>query len=714
MKAPAATSDNRALAERAGQADTSTPEFSGQQPTDSSLAERAASRRWFWWILVAVLGLRLGYIAEIRRHPEQGFPDICILQGTPWFDARTWHDLGEDLAAGRGIHIWEGRRPLYAWLLGAIYAVGGVRYELALAANALCGALAVAGAFLVAEAWCGRWLALALATRMALEPVAFSCAATTLSETLGLALLVWHVWAWQRGLASGELAQLGWAGVWLGLSNVARPLTLLSAPGLVLVTVGALGRPWKRALWGGLYVAAGVTVTVAPFVAWNYGRNGILTLSDNTAGDLYGVAAPHWGRWEPAIERELTERKLYQVQERYDWLMGEVRRHLREHPEVFATRVRDYFVQALVVARSGAWWCLPVVLLSNLPSAWRRRRIPWLSLLLVGGVVGELWLTRAGDWAELPGPLRAALLTTLVVPAITWRDRRGLFLGNLVLATLVAVSLFGSFMDRLFLMFEWALWLWLLGGWQRLLVAAGEGPALAGAPAGSETPSPLAGDRALAWGGRVVGGLLALGLCLVFARHWLLPAPPPAWADPLACDPTPALSRLMVERPEPFLAAERAVFPPGSRLRTSAHWFDPPAHGQLTYVYGQLDSESPYFPGPVPPERLPLAIASRDYPRTLLAVVFFGPNGDWGTHPLLWPGDERRQAGKYYLVLGRWNLLTASVPVIEGLVRVPWDPETQEVDTDRAEWALASEPHAQSLAELQRAAESSPALEDVP
>ncbi|MDX2167136.1 MAG: glycosyltransferase family 39 protein, partial [Deltaproteobacteria bacterium] len=186
-----------------------------------------ASRLEGWlgatWVLGAVLGLGLA----IR------LAHFVALSGSPFFDslvldARYYDAWARDIAAGKWIGdaaFWVD--PLYAYLLGIVYAVAGHDLLWARLINIACG---LATALLVAQIAQRVWQSRAAAALAALLSVTFVPAYYFEGQTEKTAVTVLLITAAMALFLRGTRRALFAGGVVLGLAALARGNALLFAP----------------------------------------------------------------------------------------------------------------------------------------------------------------------------------------------------------------------------------------------------------------------------------------------------------------------------------------------------------------------------------------------------------------------------------------------------------------------------------------------------
>lgn len=255
------------------------------------------------WVLPAVLVLA----AALR------VIHLLAFRGSPFFatltlDARYYDLWAQRIAGGE----WIGHQsfwvdPLYAYLLGAVYAVGGHDLLLPRLLNLVCGVLTV---WLVARiarrVWGSALAAAAAALAVALFVPAIHFEAQVEKTALSVLLLA----AALDAFLAGSTRAIACAGVATGLSVLARGNALafvpLAAAALVLGWDREPGDPlaataaqrWRR---GGLFLAAAVPLVLLATLH-NYAASGELVPTTTNLGiNLYlgNHAGNRYGYYEP-------------------------------------------------------------------------------------------------------------------------------------------------------------------------------------------------------------------------------------------------------------------------------------------------------------------------------------------------------------------------------------------------------------------------------
>ncbi|CAN5116915.1 hypothetical protein BH23VER1_BH23VER1_27300 [soil metagenome] len=292
-----------------------------RDPLSQYRADRLRARLSFapaWPMALAVVAVAgtLGALELVRN--GAGYSDGAFaVNGMPYSDAMGWNELAVSLARGSGLAGgFEGHRPLYAVVLGAVYLVTGPDLSAAKAFNVACLAAAALFAFALAARATSRTLGLGVAAFIIVSEGYRYHVHTLLTEPLGVALSAASLFLFWRGAASGTARYLFAAGMLLAFANLARTFTLPALLPLAVVAGvaayfghgDATARSWRRGLVAVLALVVGTAVVIAPWVVRQQAKYGIASISANSADILYGAAMTEGsGHWSLAEYQEAED-----------------------------------------------------------------------------------------------------------------------------------------------------------------------------------------------------------------------------------------------------------------------------------------------------------------------------------------------------------------------------------------------------------------------
>jgi hypothetical protein len=425
------------------------------RPRENAAAR--SSRATFWLAIgvfaIALVGQGVNF-ATRYCDPALAMTGVSIL-GVPYSDARGWHELGDSIAQGHGMNTtWPAMRPLYAVFLALFYTWTGASHLLAIGLNVVLIALAAALIFRIGEMLSSPMVGLLAALGFSLSRCTLDYSLTITTETLGLVLSLLCTLQLVRGVQTGKGSHLTWAGVWLGLSNLARPLTLTAAPlylACVILLLWRRGR--KAALIGAVLVGTGLTLTLTPWLIRQHVVYGINSISSNTSEALYAATTPKYGTWSSPVTREPGMGRS--PGERYRAYMAGAKENLRHHWRFYLNNVADSFVGCFRVVGEAARPMLPLLslvlvvgfTLSNCGESPRRR-------MILAGLCFVLWR----GFSELIQHQGAMVdLAAIALLPLTTRRYLGLLHSVGLLGTIMGVAMFGmkSPDRRLYLLLEW-------------------------------------------------------------------------------------------------------------------------------------------------------------------------------------------------------------------------------------------------------------------
>lgn len=274
------------------------------------------------------------------------------------------HGYSDDVATPSGLawHPWCHYPVGYSGFLAAFYLLFGATPSVGTAAGALAGAATAAAVHRLALAFLTPARAIVAGLACALHPGLILYAAVLMTEPLAALGLVAAPLAYLELSKRPRLAAAA-AGVVLGLTTLVRPQTILCAPAIGLLAVGARLRP--------KLVAAAITIATAllvvtPWTVRNCVRmDGCAFVSTNAGWNLAIGSSPRaTGRFEPLRAEDGCRVVTGQVQQDRCW-MDQGRAWISEDPGRWAALApkklsfmfdhQSFAVGYLAQADPGAW-----------------------------------------------------------------------------------------------------------------------------------------------------------------------------------------------------------------------------------------------------------------------------------------------------------------------------------------------------------------------
>jgi len=361
-----------------------------------------------------------------------------VVNGMPYSDSIAWNELAISLKEGNGITgPFFSHRPFYSVFLAICYSIFGESVTLAKLVNCLSGALSTSMVYLlVALGFRNRVAGLGVAALVGFGVANLEWVHLLVTEDLGFAftaLCLYLLWAaYDRG--SWMLFLL--AGIFFGLSNLTRTLTIFALPiyFLPLLLFWRQDRgAWKKyALWGGM-ICLGVALTFGPWIVRQKIQYDMLTISSNSADLLYCAANPKWGRWHSEAYEEAKLVGAYEdVTLRHKFFNHRLKEVILEDPARyvnFLTAKSVEFVNLFSPSYAFVRLLAALSLLAVALSIAGRTSSP--ASLVAFAVLLPAW----GWLGTLPNLVLLPL--SLVVVALSYRNRRAWLALSILAGTLV-------------------------------------------------------------------------------------------------------------------------------------------------------------------------------------------------------------------------------------------------------------------------------------
>jgi 4-amino-4-deoxy-L-arabinose transferase-like glycosyltransferase len=383
-------------------------------------------------IFALALTLRLMHLREIGLHDP--FFEL------PTTDARLYHQWAIEIAAGGW--LGEGafvRAPLYAYFLGAAYAIFGSGVDVAMIANALVGSLSCVLIVAVGRRLFDRRVALIASVMIAADSTSIFFGGMLATANLVVPLVLMLVLAAQRAHESPSAARWFSAGLALGFCALGWQALLLFSPYLLVWPVfSENSSASRRASWAALLLA-GMAVAILPVSLRNYAVAGEFTLVNAGGGvSLYAGNHPH-------------AKGSYGMPRRYSRVIADAP---VERRQLFAEVAEQVSGRKLRPSEISAFWARETFeYISTRPGQWLRHEIRKFGLFWNAA---ELWnersptVERAFSWVRrlplisfgLAGPL------ALLGMGILAREWRRLYLLYAVIEFHLIVSLVFSVLAR--------------------------------------------------------------------------------------------------------------------------------------------------------------------------------------------------------------------------------------------------------------------------
>lgn len=717
------------------------------------------ARRLPLFLFFLALGVRLGYWQDISLDPSNGYALYHAVRGVPYSDAQSYDLSAAELAAGGEVpEYWRARRPIYSYLLAALYTWTGPSFNVALLLNLVLGSLTVVLIFLIFTRVFSVAVGLPVGLWAVFDPEQVSGSMVIMTEPLGFFFLCWHFWLLVRAPSPSKRDLLA-SGVLFAISNLTRTLTLFAFP---FYFSGIVVQGWRQRLGTRKSITlatllfVGLFVTLFPFMFAQWLRYGIFTLQDTTASHLFAATSPDYEAWDASIEQMADDRGYKDTKARYQFFMSQARENLFKYPGSFVSKV---------IKNSKIPYRKSVSFPSVLPF-----RSELLALSLTAIFLSGFSLPfggRARPAAYIPGILSAALTLTVALFAFHYlpdavlafiglsairsllfpRGDQSFHLTGLYLGTLFTFGVFAFWDDRFLIFLQWIMVGYYFAGLYLLarlvhfllsiVVSGWTSPNADVAP----TVDGTSREREFVFLSRPAQRW-CVGLLILFAavtscrvgylrsrrsegpptapfpsmekakdvvafvdrefpralkdkeREWLVPAPP-----------SPLL-KILARSGSPLAIPSYFAWRLGADPATETGRLHFPAQGDcedgdLVLIAGAPTRYIYYFPRGATSPNAWRFFTYRDYERSVFYFDGQVPEGTSGWHVMVvFPGKvPSPREGEYFVLLGRLSLARIRYQeyLVEGIALIPWLPATNEIRYDRA--ILADRPaHAKRLA----------------
>jgi len=227
-----------------------------------------------------------------------------VVEGKPYSDSIGWNEMAVGIANGRGITgTFDSHRGFYGIFLAGWKAVAGDTVIAAKWLNVLVGSITVALIYLLA--------ALAISPLAGVAAAAFATfsAGHLLSihplttEGVGLMFTVLSIYLIWAGWRDQNWLPILIGGLFFGLANLTRTLTIFAAPAFAFLLVAPLLLPSNRKHARMVFrnvgiLTLGVSLVIVPWIIRQKVVHDLWTISSNSADLLYATVEPGGGgRW---------------------------------------------------------------------------------------------------------------------------------------------------------------------------------------------------------------------------------------------------------------------------------------------------------------------------------------------------------------------------------------------------------------------------------
>jgi len=280
-------------------------------------------------------------------HPH--FNNLFAVRGVPYSDASFWTEGAISLTEGTGFGAVF--RPLLSLVLAFVYTWTGTSFGAITVLNILVGAITSGLIFLVGRVAFNRFIGTAAAGFFVLDPSQLVQTPQATTEPLGLMFFVLSVYALCLASERSRKKPAFFGGICLGLSNLARPLTLFCAPfyalHLLFVELRS-GRRWAKALAIPAVFCLGIVLAISPWLIRERVTHGVWAFSSNVSEALYAATSPKYRVWTRAVRNDADRDGVAStVDARYRYFMNRSLENIRTNPRFYVEQVSRSYWQFL-------------------------------------------------------------------------------------------------------------------------------------------------------------------------------------------------------------------------------------------------------------------------------------------------------------------------------------------------------------------------------
>jgi len=417
---------------------------------------RLLRNQWFVALAILVMAMAIRWEFHLWNPHPTGF---FIFQGSPISDGSTYAFKAINLAKGYGIPPLQqpAIRPFYSIVLACLFTWTGFSLKAVTALNILIGGATAALIYLCGALVFNRLCALGAALFFAIDPTQLIQTPQAGTEPLGLLFFVGSVYAALLAFKNRQAAFFFVSGLFIGLSNLTRTLTVFTLPFYIvlILVVGWRERTPKSACLRALLMFLGFSAVMLPWLIRQERVYGITSLSDNIGEAIYAATSPVYKQWIPDVRKDadaagipntvgdryryFIDRTVENVKTNPGFYIRNVGTALWEYANTFGPRSRasNRYLERFSLVAEGQKVFLAFMLVFTVLVWLLRRNRPFApsNLLFLLISIGLIVLYQSL-------PRWATLLPVLSGIVFTWKPGRRI--PNLILSGTLAAAVLGS------------------------------------------------------------------------------------------------------------------------------------------------------------------------------------------------------------------------------------------------------------------------------
>jgi hypothetical protein len=428
---------------------------------------------WFVVVVIFLTATAFRWLFHLHNLHADGF---LMYRGAPISDGSSYTYKAINIAEGYGIPPFQqpAVRPFYPIALACLYTWTGFSLQAIAVFNIVTAGFTAALIYLCGARAFNRFSGLGAALFFAIDPTQLAQTAQAGTEPMGLLFFVASVYAMLRAFETHRPSIFFLSGLFIGLSNLTRTLTVFTLPfylGLIFV-MGWRERRLKVAMTHVVMMVLGFALVLVPWLVRQERSYGILSISDNIGESFYAATSPAYKQWTPSVRQDADADGIPNtIGDRYRYFMHRAGENVKQNPGFYLSNVRGaiweyvntFGPRSRALNRYAEWYSSAsksqnvflFFLLAFIISVWILRDerpfarssltflVVSLGLVLVYRIL-PIWLT---------------FVPILVGLIVSWRATRALpvliLIGSLAMAALGSVMFANTTMFRSILMTDW-------------------------------------------------------------------------------------------------------------------------------------------------------------------------------------------------------------------------------------------------------------------
>src|SRR5438046_2504166 len=290
---------------------------------------------WFVVILLFLTAAGARWLFVLNNPHADGF---LIYQGKPLSDGCSYTFKAISIAQGYGIPPVQqpAVRPFYPIVLACLYTWLGFSLWAVAVLNIVIGGFTAALIYLCGARGLNRFCGLGAALFFAIDPSQLTQSPQAGTEPLGLLFFVASVYAALRAFETLRPSLFFLSGLFIGLSNLTRTLTIFTLPlylGLVLLLVGIRKRRFKTASISIALMVLGVAIVMLPWLVHQQRMYRIFSISDNIGEAFYAATSSKYKQWTPNVRQDANADGIPDtIGDRYQYFMRRAAENVKRDP----------------------------------------------------------------------------------------------------------------------------------------------------------------------------------------------------------------------------------------------------------------------------------------------------------------------------------------------------------------------------------------------